>query len=219
MAHPQLVRRSVLAVSMSTAMFAFPFAGSAFALGEGGAIEPVTAAVDAALPAPVAEAVDAAATPVVDAVGHQVAPALDEVVAKAPGPVRQIIESIAPSGVPSGPSTGPVPRNPLPAKAPQAGDSATSVTPPAAASSRGGMLERAQSAAAPLTYSPFPGYGLVSDQTPVSAGREIARAATTPDGSGASGWLVATATAMLIIVGAAHVAYADRRLSAKASPA
>lgn len=201
-------------------MFAFPLAGPAFALGEGGAIEPATAALEAVLPAPVADAVDRAAAPVVDAVVHEIAPVADQVVSKAPGPVRQIIESIAPAGAPSGPSTGPVARNPLPAKAPRASDSMSPVAPSAAASTQGGMLERArQSVAAPLTYSPFPGYGLVSDQTPMSAGREIARTATTPDGRGASGWLVATATAMLIMVGAAHVAYADRRLSAKVSPA
>jgi hypothetical protein len=219
-AHPRIRTRSLATAGVTAALVALPMAGPAFALGDV-ALEPVTAPVENVLPAPVADAVDEAATPVKSIVE----PIVEQVLKAAPAPVKEAAETVTGQQ----PSAGPVETAPVPpASAPRtstapAGSSESSGPAPAPAAApapssesktgtSGFLQARDALRSQPMTTTPFP---MVSDlmaaQAPEAAGRER-NATPITTGSGAPGWLVATATGMLVLLGAAHLAYADGRL-------
>lgn len=216
MAHPK-IQRSLFTAGMTAAMLTVPFGASAFAVSLPAvdeALEPVAETVDSVLPAPIAEAVDEASAPVREAVRDQAKPVVDEILEVTPPPVREAAGSV----VPSKPSAGPVGSSPVAPAAPRSGGQPQPVAAPApdaapapAAAERLDWRTRQALLSQPMTTTPFPAIAeLLSSDTPLTAGRE---ATGDPISTGASGWLVATATALLVAMGAAHVAYADGRFA------
>lgn len=219
MAHPK-IQRSLFTAGVATAMLALPLGGPAFALSAlDEAAAPVVESVDQALPAPVADAIDTAVAPVKEAVQKETKPVVDQVLESLPAPVREAAGKVAPSA----PSTGPVSSSPVAPAAPRDGGTPGSITSPGplqaeapALSTNDAAYYRARQAllSQPMTTSPFPALTeLLSTDTPLTAGRETATNTSGVPSTTAAGWLVATATGLLVALGAAHVAYADGRLS------
>jgi len=215
-AHPK-IQRSLFTAGMTAAMLAVPFGGSAFALsGVEETLAPVAETADETLPAPVAEAVDQAAAPVAGAVEEHAKPVVDQILEAAPPPVQDAAGKVAPSQ----PSAGPVSTSPVRPAAPRSGGQPSSVSEPAPAAAPSQRAEdpalwRARQAllSQPMTTTPFPAItDMLSTDAPLTAGREGSGTAT-PISTDASGWLVAMATGLLVAMGAAHVAYADGRLT------
>lgn len=216
MAHPK-IQRSLFTAGVATALLTLPLGGPALALGLDEAVAPVAETVDQTLPAPVAEAIDKAAAPVKEAVRDEARPVVDQVLESLPAPVREAAGKVAPSA----PSAGPVSSAPIAPAAPSAGGVPTMVGAPgpmqaAGPSSGDAAYYRARQAllSQPMTTSPFPALSeLLSTDAPLTAGRESRSSTGALPSTTAAGWLVATATGLLVALGAAHVAYADGRLS------
>lgn len=218
MAHPK-IQRSLFTAGMATAMLVMPFGASAFALGVDDVAAPVAETVDSALPAPVAEAVDKAVAPVREAVQEEARPVVDQILEAAPAPVREAAGKVAPSA----PSTGPVSSSPVRPAAPRGGESPSSIEAPAPAaaaapaqSSDDASFWRARQAllSQPMTTTPFPAIAdMLSTDMPMTADAERGSRSAAVPATSAAGWLVATATGLLVALGAAHVAYADGRIS------
>lgn len=216
MAHPK-IQRSLFTAGMATAMLVMPFGASAFALGVDDVAAPVAETVDSALPAPVAEAVDKAAAPVREAVQEEAKPVVDQILEAAPAPVREAAGKVTPSA----PSAGPVSSSPVRPAAPGGGESPSSIGAPAAAaapaqSSGDASFWRARQAllSQPMTTTPFPAIAdMLSTDMPMIADAERGSRSAAVPATSAAGWLVATATGLLVALGAAHVAYADGRIS------
>lgn len=212
------MQRSLFTAGVATAMLALPLGGPAFALaGVDEALAPVAETVDQTLPAPVADAVDNAAAPVKEAVREEAKPVIDQVLESLPAPVREAAGKVAPSA----PSAGPVSSAPVRPAAPRAGGMPSMVEAPgsvqaAPAAADDAAYHRARQAllSQPMTTSPFPALSeLLSTDAPLTAGRESTSRTGAAPAAAAAGWLVATATGLLVALGAAHIAYADGRLS------
>lgn len=225
MAHPK-IQRSLFTAGVATAMLALPLSGPAFALaGLEDTLAPVAETVDQTLPAPVADAVDKAAAPVKEAIQEQAKPVVDQVLESLPAPVQEAAAKVTPSG----PAAGPVSTAPVAPAGPRGGDAPSVVEAPGpmqaaapAPSSNDAAYYRARQAllSQPMTTSPFPALSeLLSTDAPMTAGREGATSTSAVPSTTAAGWLVATATGLLVALGAAHVAYADGRLSKQTTTA
>lgn len=214
MGHPR-IERSLVTAGMAAALLTLPLAGAGWAVDLGAAPD--------VLPEPVAEAVDDAAAPIAEAVEPQapvVESVVETVVKSAPAPVREAAKKVAPAVPPAGPvGEAPVPAAPAPGawSGPVKDSSAApvSASAPAAAPDSGYARARQALLSQPMSTTPFPALdALVADQLPMTAADEATRrSATTVPAAGASPWLVATAAGMLVLLGAAHIAYADGRLS------
>lgn len=214
MAHPR-IERTLATAGMTAVLLTLPLAGAGWTLG----LDDATGV----LPEPVADAVDDATAPIKDAVEPQapvVEQVVESVVQSAPAPVRDAAAKIAPAA----PSTGPVGQSPVPAPAapgtwgtPVKDSSSAPVSAPAPAAAPDSGYARARQAllSQPVSTTPFPALdALMGAELPLTAADEARGASRTSDPrTGPSPWLVATATGMLVLLGAAHIAYADGRLS------
>lgn len=213
-AHPR-IQRTLATAGMTAVLFALPLAGAGWAVGLD---DPA-----GVLPPTVVEAVDDAVAPLEEAAQPQapvVAQVVEAVVKAAPAPLREAAAKIAPAAPPGGPAgQSPLPAPAVPAApvspaAPVKDAAAAPVSAPAAAPDSGYARARQALLTQPMTTTPFPALdALLGAEQPLTADEARGASRTSDPRAAGSPWLVAVATAMLVLLGAAHIVYADGRLS------